>query len=87
MDDREELTQATYNLIAEKWATEHNTPDVHALLYGSPLCGFSREMPVYWPERHFFTRVEDIENISCPCCNSIATLYQAYEKFFGYSPI
>lgn len=63
------------------------TPTIHALLHGSPLCGFSRDMPFFWPERHFFTQIEDIGNISCPCCNSIATLYEAYEQFFGYPAI
>ena len=54
---------------------------IHGYLYAAPLCGFSREMPIHWPQGHFFTRIEDIEHITCPCCNSFATIQRGYQIF------
>ena len=41
---------------------------VHALLYGLPLCGFSREVPGKWPDGHKWVYVEDKELLTCDGC-------------------
>lgn len=45
---------------------------VHILRHGQPLCGFSSEVPVNWPDGHFFTRKKD--KATCPGCKAKANV-------------
>ncbi len=45
---------------------------VHALREGLPLCGFSRDVPVNWPEGNFWTSAENVKCITCPTCKAEA---------------
>jgi len=45
---------------------------VHAVIHGSPLCGFSNDFPKNWPEGNIWTDENDIKNINCPTCKEEA---------------
>lgn len=45
---------------------------VHVLLYGLPLCLFTRDFPRDWPEGHVWTEHTDMDNISCSGCKEKA---------------
>ena len=41
---------------------------VHVLLYGLPLCGFSRDLPAQWPDGHVWTHLGSDDPVSCRAC-------------------
>jgi len=44
---------------------------VHALEHGQPLCRFSRDIPVNWPDGHTWISVQDrqhVKNVTCLSC-------------------
>lgn len=58
------------------WELSQGTPvnpegkQVHGLLAGQPLCGFSVEPPCNWPPGDIWTWVHDGENINCDGCRA-----------------
>ena len=46
--------------------------EVHALLYGFPLCNFSNKVPKDWPPGNQWVSVDQIENITCQICKEKA---------------
>ena len=48
---------------------------LHGLWEGLPLCGFSRELPVFWPVGHNWVDVRDgLDRVNCPACRERAKL-------------
>jgi hypothetical protein len=41
---------------------------VHVLLEGRPLCGFSPAPPNEWRPNHRWTRIDDLDNVTCKDC-------------------
>ena len=41
---------------------------IHILNEGFPLCGFSSDFPVNWPEGHVWTRITEPEKANCAEC-------------------
>ena len=53
--------------------------EIHALLHGRPLCGFSSDVPTNWPLGHLWTDSRDVKNITCPGCREAAEKLQRSE--------
>lgn len=51
--------------------------EVHALLHGLPLCGFTRESAATWPLGHMWT--DELERVSCTVCGKMAKALAAVE--------
>lgn len=52
---------------------DHNRPDntnIHILLYGRPVCGFSSKTPNLWPTGHSWVGPDDKDKATCPACKS-----------------
>lgn len=45
---------------------------VHVVWGGRPLCNFTDKIPEEWPETEFWTRVDELHNITCPTCKTQA---------------
>lgn len=52
---------------------------IHGLLGGMPLCGFSTDLPVNWPEGHTWVPTTDEKAIGCPSCRQVLETEPAHK--------